>query len=86
MLQKIDEWNVRLGNDLYVDLNITQLQNVQRHQKITRNLEIKYVLMKKVIVHATTAKMTMTIIYTHLWHECIVMTNAKVESMVTVRN
>ena len=25
--------------------------------------------MKKVIVHATTAKITMTIRYTHLWHE-----------------
>ena len=44
------------------------------------------VLKKKVIVHATTANMTMTIRYTHLWHECLVMTNAKVKNMVTVRN
>ena len=43
-------------------------------------------LMKKVIVHATTEKMTMTIIYTHLWQEYLVMTNAKVKSMVTIRN
>ena len=40
--------------------------------------EIKYVLMKKVIVHAKTAKIMMTIIYTHLWHACLVMTNTKV--------
>ena len=24
--------------------------------------------------------------YTHLWHECLVMSNAKVKTMVTVRN
>ena len=43
-------------------------------------------LRKKVIVHATTAMMTMTIRYTHLWHECLMMKNAKVKTMVTVRN
>ena len=43
-------------------------------------------LMKKVIVHATTAKIMMTIRYTHLWHECLAMTNAKVKIMVTVCN
>ena len=29
--------------------------------------------MRKVIVHATTAKIMITIIYTHLWHECLAM-------------
>ena len=51
-----------------------------------RNGEGKYVLMRKVIVHVTTAKMTTTIRYTHIWNEYLVMTNAKVEIMVTVRN
>ena len=34
-------------------------------------------LMRKAIVHATTAKITMTIRYTHLWHECLAITNSK---------
>ena len=42
--------------------------------------------MKKVIVHATTEKMTMTVRYTHLWQECLEMTNTKVKGMATVRN
>ena len=78
MFHPIDKWNVRLRNALDVDLNITWSQNVPSHQNITRNGESKYVLMKKVIVHATTAKITMTIRYTHLWQECLVLTNAKV--------
>ena len=49
-----------------------------------KNGKSKYVLMKKVIVHATTAKITMTIRYTHLCHACLVITNAKVKSMVKV--
>ena len=60
MLPTIDERNGHLGNSLDVDLKITSLQNVQSHQKIIRNDESKYVLMKKVIVHATTAKITVT--------------------------
>ena len=32
---------------------------------------------KKVIVRATTAMMTMTLRYTHLWHKCLMMTYAK---------
>ena len=43
-------------------------------------------LRKKVIVRATTAMMTMTLKYTHLWHECLVMTNAKIKIMAIVRN
>ena len=54
--------------------------------KDNENGKGKYVLMKKVIVHATTAKIKMTIRYTHLWHKCLEMTNAKVKSMVTVCN
>ena len=78
--------NVRLGNALDVDLKITWSQNVPSHQNIIRIGEIKYVLNKEVILHATMTKIAMTIKYTHLWHKCIVMTNAKVESTVIVRN
>ena len=34
-------------------------------------------LMKKLIVHATTAKMIVTARYMHLWHKCLAMTNGK---------
>ena len=33
--------------------------------------------MKKVIVHATTAKMIVTARHMPIWHECIAMTNGK---------
>ena len=69
-----------------VDLKITLSQNVPSHHKIMINGEGKYVLMKRVIMHATTAKITMTIRYMHLWHICLAMTNVQVKSMVTVRN
>ena len=62
------------------------IKNVPSHQKTVRKDAMQYVLMKKVIVHETTAKMKTTIRLMHLWHECLVMTNAKVESMATVRN
>ena len=78
--------NVRLGNALYVDLKITLLQNVPSQHKIMRNGEGKYFSMKKLIVHATTAKITAIIRYTHLLHERLAMTNAKVKSMAIVRN
>ena len=42
-----------------------------------RNDVSKYVLMKKVVVNITTAKVKMTIRYTHIWHKCIVMTTHK---------
>ena len=86
MFHPIDIWNVRLGNALYVDLKITRSQDVPRHLKIIRNGESKYVSTKKLIVHAKMVKIMMTIRYTHLWHECLAMTNVKVKSMVTVRN
>ena len=43
-------------------------------------------LMKKVIVHATTAKITVTKRYMHLWHLCMAMTNVLVIVFVTVHN
>ena len=86
MLHPIDKLNVRLGNVLDVDLKITWSQNFPSHQKIIKNGESKYVLMKKVIVHVTTEKITMTRRYTHLWHKCIAMSNVQVKSMVKVRN
>ena len=60
--------NVRLGNVIGVDLKFIWLQNVPSHLKTVRNDVSQCVLMKKVIMHATTEKMTMTIRYTHLWH------------------
>ena len=42
------------------------------------NFQSKYVLMKKLTVHATTAKIIVTARYMHLWHECIAMTNGKI--------
>ena len=46
----------------------------------------KYVLIKKVIVHATTAKITATKRYMHIWHVCLAMTNLLVKTFVTVHN
>ena len=86
MFHPIDRWNVRLGNALDVDLKITLSKNVPSHQKIMGNGKIKYVLMKRVIVHVTTEKTTMAIRYKHLWHVCLAMTNVQVKIMVTVRN
>ena len=86
MFHPIDIRNVCLGNSLDVDQKITLSQNFPSHQKIMKNGESKYVLMKKVIVHATKAKITMTIRYTHLWHVCLAMTKIQVKRMVTVRN
>ena len=40
--------------------------------------------MKKVIMHATTAKIIVTARYMHLWHEYLAMTNGKV--MVRLKN
>ena len=86
MFRAIEEQNVRLGNALDVDMKITLLQNFQSHQKIMRNGEGKYGLMIKVIVNATTEKITVTKRYMHLWKECLAMTNAQVQIMVTFCN
>ena len=40
-----------------------------------KNGKNKYVLVKKVIVHATTVKITVTKINMHLWHICLAMMN-----------
>ena len=50
------------------------------------NGESEYVLMKSVIVHAKTARITVTKIYMHLWHVCLLMTDVLVEILVTVCN
>ena len=42
--------------------------------------------MKKVIVHATTAKIKVTKRYMHLWHEFLAMKNVLVNILVTVLN
>ena len=68
MFHPKDKWNIHLGNALDVDMKITLSQNVQS----------KNGLMKKVIVHATMAKIRVTEIFMHLWHECLAMTNGKI--------
>ena len=80
------EWNLRLRNVLDVDLKIIELQNIRRHQMILRNGESKYVVMKKVIVNATTGEITLTKRYMHLWHVFLIMMNVIVETLVTVSN
>ena len=77
---------VQLGNALDADPKIILSQNVPNHLNTVRKDASLNVLRKKVIVHATTAMMKMTIRYTHIWQECLVMKNAKVKTMVTVRN
>ena len=86
MLRTIDKRKVRPRNALDVDLKITLLQNVQIRQKITRKVERKFLFMKKLMVHATTAKITATKRYMHLWHVCLAMMNVQVKIIVTVRN
>ena len=54
------------------------IKKYPNQQKIMRSVESKYVLMKKLIVHATTAKIIVTARYMHLWHECLAMTNGKI--------
>ena len=78
LIRTIDKRNGHLENVLDVDMKITLLQSVKNHQNIMKNGKSKYVLMKKVIVHATMAKITVTKIYMHLWHACLVMTNVLV--------
>ena len=72
---------VQLGNTLDADLNIILSQNVPSHLKTVRKDASLKNLRKKVIVHATTAMMTINLRYTDLWHECLVMTNAKLKTM-----
>ena len=51
---------------LDVYLKITSLQNVWSHQKRMRKVKSKYVLMKKLILHVTTVKITLIKRYMHL--------------------
>ena len=75
---------VQLRNALYADLNIILSQNVPNHLKTVRKDASLKNLSKKVIVHATTAMMMMKLKYTHLWHKCLVTTNAKIKIMAIV--
>ena len=75
-----------LENILDVDMRITYFQNVQSRLERMKNGGKNYLLMKKVIVHATTTKITVTKIYMHLWHVCMEMTNFLVEILVDVHN
>ena len=86
MFWTIDERNVHFGNALDRDLKITLLLNVQIHHKIMINREIKYILMKSLIVDAKTEKITVTKRHMHLWHDCLAITNVQVKIMVTVHN
>ena len=65
---------VQLGNALDADLKIILSQNFQSHLKTVRKDASLTKLTKRAIVRKTTAMMTMTLKYTHLWHECKMMT------------
>ena len=86
VIRTTEKRNGHLENILDVDLKITQLLNFRSHQKIIRNSESKYFFMKKVIVHTTTVKITVTKRYMNLSHVCLVMTDILVEILVTVPN
>ena len=86
VLRTRDKQDVHIEKKLDLDLNITKLQNFQSHQGIMRNGKSKYVLMKQLIMHETTAKITVTKRYMHIWHACLVMTNVLVNILVTVHN
>ena len=60
-------------------MKIISFQNVQSYQKIIKNGKNKYVLMKKVILHAKTAKITVNKIYMPLSHVCLALTNVQVK-------
>ena len=86
VIRTTDVRNVHLGNILDVNLKITLLQNFRSHRKKIRNKKSNYFLMKRLIVHAPTEKITVTKVYMHLWHVCLVVTNFLVEILVTVSN
>ena len=73
-------------NALDADLKILLSQNVPSQLKTSRKDASLKNLWKKLIVHATTVMMKMTLTYRHLWHECLMKKNAKVNIMAIVRN
>ena len=79
-------WIVQLGNALDVDPKTILLQNVPNHLKTVRKDASLTKLRKRAIVRKKTATMTMTLKYTHLWHECLIMTYAKTKILAIVRN
>ena len=58
----------------------------KHHQNTVINVESKYVLMKKLILYVTTAKIKVTKIFMHLWYVCFLMTNVLVEILVKFHN
>ena len=64
---------VQLGNALDADPKIILSKNVPSHLKTARKDASLTNLRKNVIVRKTTATMTMTLKYTHIWHECLMM-------------
>ena len=65
---------VQIGNALDADLKIILSQNVPNHLKTVRKDASLTKLRKREIVRKTTVMMTMTLKYTHLWHEYLMMT------------
>ena len=65
---------VQLGNSFDVDPKIILSQNVPNHLKTVRKDASLTNLRKREIVRKKIATMTMTLKYTHLWHECLMMT------------
>ena len=50
-----------------------------------KNGKSTYVLMEKVIMHATTAKMIVTARHMHIWHKYLAMTNGKFMARLKMR-
>ena len=67
------------SEDQLIEKNLKPPKENEKQQKQVR-------LLKKIIVHAKTNKITVTKIYIHLWNICLVMTNVLVEILVTVCN
>ena len=65
---------VQLGNALDADPKIILSKNVPNHLKTVRKDASLTKLRKRAIVQNKTVMMTMTLKYTHLWHECLMMT------------
>ena len=77
---------VQLRNAVDADPKIILSQNVPNHLKTVRKDASLTKLRKRAIVRKTIATMTMTLKYTHLWNECLMMTQAKTKIMAIVRN
>ena len=65
---------VHLGNAFRCGSEDHLIANVPNHLKTVRKDASLTKLRKRAIVRKTIATMTMTLKYTHLWHECLMMT------------